>query len=136
MTTGISVNMSAKNYEKLKKKHRVSEKGYFFNPATCSCKNGKYTGSTGNSVVICEEIVEETKTISTKSTPKKTIQKISTSAKCTSTNFYILLAFLLIITALLITVNIYLIKHQSKQKKLLLLHNTSKLKDIGITNIL
>ena len=24
------------------KKHHICEKGYIWNPATCSCKNGKY----------------------------------------------------------------------------------------------
>ena len=63
------------------KELRVREKGYFWNPAMCSCKNGKHARSIGGSVVIFDEIIKETKTIPTKST---------------STNFYILLAFLLI----------------------------------------
>ena len=66
--------------------------GYFWNPATCS-KNGKYPRSISDSVVICNEIIEETKssiprTIATKSTSAKAIP-----TKNTSTNFYILLAF-------------------------------------------
>ena len=42
-------------------------------------------------------------------------------------NFYILLAFLLITTTLLIAVSIYcyLIKYQAKQKHLLLFHDTN-----------
>ena len=55
-------------------------------------------------VVICDEIIEETKTIPTKCTSTKTIPTKSTSTKAiptksTSTNFYILLAFLLITIA-------------------------------------
>ena len=49
---------------------------------------------------------------------------------------YILLVFLLIIIALLVAVNIYMIKFQAKQRHLLLYYNTSKLKIIDIRNIL
>ena len=38
--------------------------------------------------------------------------------------------------ALLIAISIYVIKHRSKQKKLLPYHNTSKLKENDITKIL
>ena len=71
-------------------------------PATCGCENGKYLASViDNSVVMCDEIIEKTKTVPTSST---------------STYFYILLTFLLITIALLIIVSIHLIKHRSKQK--------------------
>ena len=74
-------------------------------PATCGCENGKYLASViDNSVVMCDEIIEKTKTVPTSST---------------STYFYILLTFLLITIALLIIVSIHLIKHRSKQKHLL-----------------
>ena len=62
-------------------KHIKAKKGYFWNHANCSCQNGKHARIIGNSVVAWNKIIEETKTIPTKST---------------STNFYILLAFLLI----------------------------------------
>ena len=62
-------------------KHIKAKKGYFWNHAKCSCQNGKHARIIGNSVVAWNKIIEETKTIPTKST---------------STNFYILLAFLLI----------------------------------------
>ena len=55
------------------------KKGYFWNPTTCSCENGKYAKSIGDSIVICDEIIEETRSTSTKSIPTKN----------TSTNFYI-----------------------------------------------
>ena len=67
------------------------KKGCLLNPATCI----------GDSVVICGKIVEEAKTVPTKTVPRK----------CTLTNFYILLFFLLIAIELLITASIYLIKH-------------------------
>ena len=79
------------------KEHHVCEKDYDWNPATCSCKNGKYLGSIiDDSVVTCDEIKETTKTVSTKTAPTKN----------TSTNFYILLTVLLISIALLIAVSI------------------------------
>ena len=78
---------------KNKKEYHVFEKGYIWNPATCSCENDKYAGSIiDDSVVICNEIIDTTKIVPTK----------STSTKCTSTNFYILLALLLITTALIV----------------------------------
>ena len=74
---------------------------------TCSCENGKYLASViDNLVNMCDEIVEETKTVLTKITLTKTV-----STNSTSTNFYILLAFLLTTIALLITASIHLIKH-------------------------
>ena len=82
------------------------KKGCLWNPATCI----------GDSVVICGKIVEETKTV-----PTKTVQR-----KCTFRNFYILLFFLLIAIELLITASIYLIKHWSKYWS----------KDIDINNVL
>ena len=44
------------------KKHHTCEKDYILNPAACSCKNGKYLASiTNDSVIMCDEIVEEQK---------------------------------------------------------------------------
>ena len=55
-----------------------------WNPATCVCKNSKYLGSIIHNLVIrCDEVIELTKSISTKTVPTKN----------TSTNFYTLLAF-------------------------------------------
>ena len=76
-----------------------------------------------DSVIMCNEIIqsykEETKTISTNFNEKKGI--------CKTQNFYILLAFLLIIIALLIVVSIYcyLMKYRAKQKHILPFHNTN-----------
>ena len=48
--------------KKKKKKHRVCEKSYFWNPATFICENDNYAGSIiDNSVVICNEIIDPTK---------------------------------------------------------------------------
>ena len=71
------------------KKHHIWEKDYIWNPATCSCKNGKYLASIiDNSVIKCDEIIEETKTV-----PKNFNEKKIT---CKTQNLYILLAVLLI----------------------------------------
>ena len=81
-------------------------------------------------VVTCDKIIEETKTIPINFNEKK--------ATCKTQNFYILLAFLLITFALLVTVNIYcyMIKYQAKQKHLLPFHvANNKLKYFYIENI-
>ena len=113
---------------------------HIWNHVSCSCENDKYLRSIiDDSVITCDEIIEETKTIPTKSISAKTIPTKITSTKtvltkCTSTDFYILLTFILIIIALLIAASIYcyLIKYQAKQKPLLPCHYTSsKLKETG-----
>ena len=49
------------------KEHCVCKSVYFWNPATSSCKNGKYArNNIGDSVVICDEIIDMTKPIPTK----------------------------------------------------------------------
>ena len=51
------------------KKHHICEKDYICNPATCSCKNGKYLASIiYNLVITCNEIIdaEEEKSYSNK----------------------------------------------------------------------
>ena len=43
------------------------EKYYIWNPATCSCEDGKYVGSIiDDSVITYDEVIEETKTVTTK----------------------------------------------------------------------
>ena len=118
------------------KEYRVCKRGCFWNSGTCSCGNDKYAGIICDSVVTFDKIIEETKSTST-----KTIQIKSTSrknktvlVKCTYQN--ILRVFFLITIALLIGASIYLSKYQSKQKYLLPFHNTNKLKEIDIKNIL
>ena len=101
------------------KKRRVYEKDYVWNRTTC---NGKYLASTMvDSGITCDEIID--------------VEGINSNEKnltCKTQNFYILLAFLSIIIALLVAVSIYcyLIKYQAKQKHLLPFHNTNnKLKE-------
>ena len=92
----IHFDASAKNITHVKK-------NYIWNPVTCSWENGKYLVSIIDaSVIMCDEIIdsEETKTVTTNFNEK--------SAICNTQNFYILLAFLLITTVLLIIVSIYL----------------------------
>ena len=47
------------------KEHRVYEKYYIWNPATCSCENGKYLASIIDNTVIVSSHGEETKTVTT-----------------------------------------------------------------------
>ena len=82
------------------KKGYACEKDYIWNPATCSCQNGKYLASIlDDSAMTCDEVIEsydeETKNIPTNFDEK--IQPIKHK---------ILLTFLLITIALLIAVNI------------------------------
>ena len=95
----------------------ICEKDYIWHVAsTCSCENGKYLASVmDDSAIACDGVLEshdkETKTIPTNFNERKEI--------------YILLVFLLITIALLITVSIYfyLIKYRAKQKHLFPFHD-------------
>lgn len=50
------------------------KKGYIWNSAKCARENGKYLGSIiDDSVITHDEIIETTKGILTKTTPKKSI---------------------------------------------------------------
>ena len=64
-------------YECKNSKEHHCGKDYFWNPAKCSCKNGKYLGSTGNSVIICDEIIKEAKSTSPRTIPTNTSSKCS-----------------------------------------------------------
>ena len=78
------------------RKH-VFENIYVLNHRTGTCENFKYLGSiTGDSVIMCDEIIEATKTVPTNSNGKK--------VTCNVENFYILLTFLLINISLLIII--------------------------------
>ena len=79
---------------------------------------------------------KETKTITAKSTSAKTVLAKYIATRSSSTNFYILLGFLLITKELLVDISIYLVKQQSKQKHLSPCHETRKLKETEIANIL
>ena len=81
----------------------MCEKDYIWNLATCNCENSKYLASIiDDSVIKCDEIID---------TVIKTVSATIVPTKSTSTNLYILLAFLS-----LIAVSIYccLIKYQGK----------------------
>ena len=53
-------------------KHCVHRKDYIWNPATYSCENSKYVGSTiDDSVITSDEIMEETRTVPTSFDEKK-----------------------------------------------------------------
>ena len=101
----------------------MCEKDYIWNPATCSCKNGRYLASIiDDSVNRCDAIVETTKSTLVKIFPTK-----NTSTKNSSTNFYVLLDFLFItITLIAVSIYCYLLKYRAKQKHY---HITSQLKN-------
>ena len=83
------------------KKHHVCEKDHIWNPATSSCKNGKYLASIIDNLVIkCDEIREA----EIKTAVQHILIKINIT--CKTQNFNILLPFLITLL-LLITVNIY-----------------------------
>ena len=78
----------------------MCQKDNIWNPVTCNCENGKYLASViGDSVIMCDDIIEETKTVTTSFNEKNALYKTK--------DFYILLAFFLITITLLIVVSIY-----------------------------
>ena len=81
------------------------EKDYIWSSATC-CSGNFLRSITDDFVITCDEIINRTKTVPTKTLPTES----------TSTNFCILLAYLLINIALLVAASIYY---------LLLLHKIS-----------
>ena len=90
----------------------MCEKDYISNPATCSWENGIYLPSIiDDSVIRYGEMIGETKTVPVYLNKKK-------NATCKTKNVYILLVFLLITIALLISVSVYCypIKYKAKQK--------------------
>ena len=95
-----------------------------WNSATCNCENGKNLATIlDDSAIVCDEVIESCN-------DKK---DFNTKGTCKTQKFYILLAFLLITIALLISVSIYsyLIKHQAKEKYLLPFNFTNnKLKEM------
>ena len=101
------------------KKHHPCEIEYIWNPAKCSCKNGKHSANiTYDSVITCDEIIED----------KKQLQPILMKKKaiCKTKTFFVLLVFLLILIVLLIAISIYcyLINYKQDQTHLLPLYVT------------
>ena len=46
------------NADESVKKHHVCKKDYIWDPATCSCQDGKYLATImDNSAIICDEII-------------------------------------------------------------------------------
>ena len=103
---------------------------------TRNCENGKHLASImGNLTITCDEIIESYVKLSLKDDDEETKANFNEEkVVCKTKDFYILLAFLLIITALLIAVSNYcrLIKYQTKQKKLLPFRNTKLSKSVLI----
>ena len=80
----------------------MRKKGHIWEPATCSCENDRYAGSIiEDSVIMCNEIIETTKPILTKTVPTKCIPTNVNERKviCKTKKFYILPAFLLVTMA-------------------------------------
>ena len=70
---GITINVGVS--VKIQKNIICAKKNHIWNPATCSCKNGKYVESIiDDSVVICDEIKKEAETIPTKVLHQKLFQ--------------------------------------------------------------
>ena len=59
------------DYKNLRR--NVCEKGYIWNLATCNCENVKYLESIINNSVICQEIIEMTRSTLTKTVQTKSI---------------------------------------------------------------
>ena len=71
-------------FQNLREQHEC-KKNYILNPIVRTCENDKYLGSIiGDSIIMCEEIIEETRTIPTNFNEKK--------VNCKMESFYNLLA--------------------------------------------
>ena len=95
-------------------KHRVFKKDYIWNPYTRSSETDEYLESiTGDSVIICGEIIDTSITAPINFNDKKVTYKID--------YYYNLHTYLLVVILLLINGTIwdYCIKHHSKQKYIL-----------------
>ena len=61
-------NSKCKHACKNPKEHNACKKDYIWNPATCSCENGKYVGSIIVDLLItCDEVIDIAKIVPTKS---------------------------------------------------------------------
>ena len=77
---------------------QVCEKGYIWNPATCSCENSRYAKNIIDDLEFtCDETIETTKSIMTKTfLPSFLTNFNEEKVICKMKNVYILLAFLFI----------------------------------------
>ena len=57
--SGITIKVGAKENITIQRKHCMCKKIYIWNPATCTCKIGKYLASIiDDSVNTCDEIID------------------------------------------------------------------------------
>ena len=102
MNIGMKINVGGS--AKIKKKHRVCEKDYVWNPAACSCENVKCVESMiDDSWITRDEVINTTKTVPTKTVPTNFKEKKVT---CKIKILFNLITSLLITIVLLIAVNI------------------------------
>ena len=122
--------------DKNPEKHYVCEKNIYI--GNSACKSGKYLENIiDNSVITWDKTIDAEDKFDDEETNAVTKNFNEKNAICKTKNFYILVAFLLITTALLIAVSIYcsLIKYSVKHKHFIaMLHN--KLKKFCINNVL
>ena len=82
----VNVNLLVENITQIKSsvtinadvsvkiRRNVCEKKIIWNASTCTCENGKYSGSIiRDSVVTCDKVIEVSKIIPTKANPTKTL---------------------------------------------------------------
>ena len=118
------------------KKH-ICEMDYIWNTATCSCKNGRYfTSIIDNSVITLDETIDAEAKLNNEET--KTVPANFKKLTCKSQTFYILLAFLFITIALLISLSnqCYLLNIKQNQNNLLPLHDSSNKRIYLLINVL
>ena len=69
--SGITINAVVREHLR---KHFVCERSYIWSPSACTCKNGKHARTViGDSAITCDENIEATKTIPTKSIAIKNV---------------------------------------------------------------
>ena len=77
------------------KTRHVCEKDYVWNPATCSCENGKYLANiVDDSVIMCGEVIDAEAKLSNKETKTIPTNFNQKNVTCKIQNFYILLAII------------------------------------------
>ena len=70
------------------KKHDICEKDYIWDPATCSCKNGKYLASIDDdSVITCDEVIDAD--ADAESNDETSFNEKKEPAKCKISIFYL-----------------------------------------------
>ena len=112
------------------KKHHICETYYVWNPAPCSCENGKYLASTvDGSAIKCDGTVNADAEAKSNEKETKTFPIIFNEKKvdCKTQNCYILLAFSSISIALLIDLSIYCHLVKYRQNINIYYHFTSQI---------